>query len=68
MQCMSSVSAKAMLSRMERDVCQYFGQQEIFQDFGRWAQKINWTPVLADVVVLARLSDRDDHRLVPYFR
>ena len=29
---------KAMLSRVERDVCQYFGQQNIFQRFGRWAQ------------------------------
>ena len=29
---------KAMLSRVERDVCQYFGQQELFQRFGRWAQ------------------------------
>ena len=25
-----------MLSRVERDVCQYFGQQELFQPFGRW--------------------------------
>ena len=26
---------KAMLSRMERDVCQYFGQQEVLQRFDR---------------------------------
>ena len=40
-----------MLSRVERDVCQYFGQQKLFQRFGRWAQKTNWVPVLADVVL-----------------
>ena len=28
----------AMLSRMERDVCQYFGQQELCQRFGLWPQ------------------------------
>ena len=42
-----------MLSRVERDVCQYFEQQELFQRFSRWAQMANRAPVLADVVVLA---------------
>ena len=32
------IRPKAMLSRVEMDVCQYFGQQELFQRFGRWAQ------------------------------
>ena len=44
---------KATLSRVERGVCQYFGQQELLQLFGHCAQKTNWAPVLADVVVLA---------------
>ena len=29
---------EAMLCRVEGDVCQYFGQQELFQRFGFWAQ------------------------------
>ena len=28
---------KVMLRRVESDVCQYFGQQKLFQRFGRWA-------------------------------
>ena len=55
-----------MLSRVERDVCQYFRQQELFQRFGRWVQWTNWAPDLADVVVLAGFLDRDDYRFVPY--
>ena len=44
---------KVMLSRLEKDVYQYFWQQEFFQHFGRWAQLTNWSPVFADVVVIA---------------
>ena len=44
---------KAMLCRVERDVCQYFGQHKFFQRYGRWTQLTNWAPVLADVVFLA---------------
>ena len=29
---------KATMSRVERDVCQYFGLHNFFQRFGRWAQ------------------------------
>ena len=46
---------KATLSRVERDVCQYFLQQELFKRFGRWVQWTNWASVLADVAVLAWL-------------
>ena len=45
---------KAMSSRVETDVCQYFGQQELFKHLARWAQQTNWATVLTDVVVLAR--------------
>ena len=38
-----------MFSRVERDVCQYFGQQEFFLRFGRWTQWSNFAPALADV-------------------
>ena len=41
-----------MLSRVEMDVCQYFGQQEFFQRSSRWAQETNWAPVPADVLTL----------------
>ena len=44
---------KPMLSRLERDVCQYFWQQEFFQRFDRWPQYTDGAPGLADVVVLA---------------
>ena len=50
------------------DVCQYLGQQEIFQRLGRWAQWTNWAPVLADFVVLAWFLDLDDYGSVPYFK
>ena len=59
---------KAMLSRVEKDVCHYFGQQEFFQRFGRRALESNWAPVFADVVVLPGFYDRDDYRFMPYFR
>ena len=49
-------------------MCQYFGQQELFQRIGSWAQYTNWEPVFDDVDVLAILYDRDDYRLVPYYR
>ena len=29
-----------MLSRIERDVCQYLGKHELFQRFGRWAHRL----------------------------
>ena len=57
-----------MLSRVERDVYQYFEQQKLFQRFGRWAQLTNWAPVLADVVVHAGFYNLDDYRFMPYFR
>ena len=58
----------AMMSRVEMDVCQYFGHQENFLRFGRWAPKTNWTSVLADVVFLAGYWNRDDYRFVPYVK
>ena len=59
---------KAMLSRVDMDVCLYFGQQEFFQRFGCWAQYVVGAPVLDDVVVHAGFWHRDDYRFVPYFR
>ena len=54
-----------MLHRVEMDVCQYLCSRNFFQRFGSWA---DGAPVLADVVVLAELWDRNDYRFVPYFR
>ena len=54
-----------MLSRVERDVFQYFGQQEFFQRFGRWVKYSDGASVLVDVVVLAGFWDWDNYRFVP---
>ena len=57
-----------MLSRVERKVYQYFGQQEFFLRFGLWAQWTDGTLVLADIVVFTGFWDRYDYRFVPYYR
>ena len=53
---------------VKMDVCQYFGQQELFQRFGRWAQWLICASVLADSAYLAGFFDRYDYHFVPYFR